>query len=223
MTINIIHRGNFTKYPENSIMAFKEGLANNNYQGIETDIQISSDNIFYCFHDDTLERMTDSNDIHIYDKSFFQIRQYNLKNKSGDVTKYKIPTLKSLLILNQFYKKILNLEIKINPMIYNPNKIIVDIKKEILKYGMENYVVISSFYYEYYFPCMKNNLKFGLLVSEDDLDILKNSLLPKIIIFDKNIDIKIIKKYSENGVLGIYTVNEQFNDPLFKIIIKDIE
>ena len=47
----IAHRGFNDTYPENSINAFKEAL-NHNCRFLETDINLTSDNVYILFHDD---------------------------------------------------------------------------------------------------------------------------------------------------------------------------
>ena len=55
MTLIIAHRGYRKKgEPDNSMPAFHSAI-DNNADGIEIDIQITSDLKFVCFHDDTLE------------------------------------------------------------------------------------------------------------------------------------------------------------------------
>ena len=51
----IAHRGNNYFYPENSIAAFEK---TSRHWGAETDIQLTTDGKWYCFHDRTLDRMT---------------------------------------------------------------------------------------------------------------------------------------------------------------------
>ena len=55
----IAHRGIHTKYPENSIKAFKEALKYNYI--IEFDVHLLKDNTIVVFHDDNLRRMTGKN------------------------------------------------------------------------------------------------------------------------------------------------------------------
>jgi glycerophosphoryl diester phosphodiesterase len=223
MTINIIHRGNFSFYPENSLMSFKTALEDKNSDGIETDIRISTDGVFYCFHDDYLTDLTNSDNPDI-DKNIDELQSYFLKDKFGNITKYKIPTLSSLFILNKFYNKILNLEIKIDPTKYDCDEIIYKIKILAEKYNMINNIFISSFFDNYYFSCIKQKLIFGLLIYEDNIKLLEKVIVPKIIIFDKDISLEIINKYKIGKILGVYTVDENFKNEnnYFNIIIRDV-
>lgn len=51
------HRGNSACCPENTLVAFREALADG-ADALETDLHVSTDGVFMCIHDDTLERTT---------------------------------------------------------------------------------------------------------------------------------------------------------------------
>lgn len=53
----IAHRGFSQAYPENTLLAFQKALEAG-ADGIETDLQLSLDNVPVLFHDDTLKRIT---------------------------------------------------------------------------------------------------------------------------------------------------------------------
>lgn len=53
------HRGISNRYPENTILAFKEAASAHRYVGMETDVQMTSDGVLVIMHDDTVERTTD--------------------------------------------------------------------------------------------------------------------------------------------------------------------
>ncbi len=53
----IAHRGFSGNYPENTLLAFEKAL-DAGADGIETDLQLSRDNVPVIFHDDTLKRIT---------------------------------------------------------------------------------------------------------------------------------------------------------------------
>ncbi len=54
------HRGGGAEQTENSERAFRAAVAMG-YRYIETDVQATSDNVVMIFHDDNLDRLTDSN------------------------------------------------------------------------------------------------------------------------------------------------------------------
>lgn len=52
------HRGNMARCPENTLAAFRRGVADG-ADIIETDVRLSSDGVFVCMHDETVDRTTD--------------------------------------------------------------------------------------------------------------------------------------------------------------------
>lgn len=224
----IAHRGDSLNYPENSISAFCESLKNNNFNGLETDLKISKDGILFCFHDDDLLRMTNSSDDKLIEHmDWNEIKQLYLKTNNNDVSQYKIPSLESLLIINQKHKKILNLEIKSDSNIFSHEELIYQINRLINKYDMIDYVLMSSFDNSYFKLCQNYNMSFGLLIMSNKLPSVSDKL-PNILILDKNTDECHVCYYKKNGyILGIFTLNEFNNssDPNylhhFDYLIKD--
>ena len=93
----IAHRGNNYFYPENSIAAFEK---TSRHWGAETDIQLTTDGKWYCFHDRTLDRMTNGTG-NFMDKTSSEIEALRLDTGNGintlsDVEK-KIPTFEQYL------------------------------------------------------------------------------------------------------------------------------
>ncbi|WP_124055433.1 glycerophosphodiester phosphodiesterase [Arcanobacterium ihumii] len=56
----IAHRGSSGLYPENTKMAFQHAW-DNGCRVFETDVQVTSDGVVVCFHDSTLDRITNLN------------------------------------------------------------------------------------------------------------------------------------------------------------------
>ncbi|MBM7824280.1 glycerophosphoryl diester phosphodiesterase [Arcanobacterium pluranimalium] len=56
----IAHRGSSGLYPENTMMAFRHAW-DGGCRVLETDIQVTSDGVVVCFHDATLDRITNLN------------------------------------------------------------------------------------------------------------------------------------------------------------------
>lgn len=95
LTTNLIaHRGLHNKeknIPENSILAFKRAVRCG--YNIELDVHLTKDKKVVVFHDNSLNRMCNTNKL-IEDCTYDEILKYNLGN-----TKYKIPLLKDVLNL----------------------------------------------------------------------------------------------------------------------------
>lgn len=88
----IAHRGyHDSKYPENSIAAFKNAIKYG--YTIELDVHLTKDNKVVVFHDRTLKRASKENKC-IEDLTYEELSKYNLFG-----TKYKIPLLKEVLDL----------------------------------------------------------------------------------------------------------------------------
>ncbi len=90
------HRGYRQKYPENTMLAFREALKLD-IDGIEIDVHMTNDyNIVIC-HDPTLDRTTDMHG-HIGDRSLAEVKQADAGIKFGEEFKgERVPTLEELL------------------------------------------------------------------------------------------------------------------------------
>lgn len=93
----IAHRGNNYFYPENSIVAFEKV---SRHWGSETDVQITTDGKWYCFHDRTVDRMTNGTG-NFMDKTSAQVEALRLDDGNGiktlSDTEKKIPTFEQYL------------------------------------------------------------------------------------------------------------------------------
>lgn len=89
----LAHRGCRELAPENSMAAFDLALEQGAH-ALETDLHITSDRQIVCFHDDTLERMTDGTG-DLQDKTLAEIKALRLTggNGTGNYPPQQIPTL----------------------------------------------------------------------------------------------------------------------------------
>ena len=55
--IKLLHRGDTLNYPENTIESIKSALSNINYNGFETDLQLTKDDKWIIFHDDDTKKI----------------------------------------------------------------------------------------------------------------------------------------------------------------------
>lgn len=107
----IAHRGNNTKYPENSLPAFRGAQ---NHWGIETDIQVTKDGKWIVMHDPTVDRMTNGTG-NVKDLTYDQIRA--LLIDSGRITGLsnadkRVPSFDEFLLVCKKYNKAPIIEIK---------------------------------------------------------------------------------------------------------------
>ncbi len=104
------HRGGMTKgYPENSIETFVNTLIYTP-SFYEIDPRLTKDSIPVLMHDATLDRTTTGTG-KVGDYTLAELQKFRLKDPGGNVTDFKIPTLKEALIWSKG-KTIMNLDHK---------------------------------------------------------------------------------------------------------------
>ena len=165
------HRGARGEYPENTIEGFKHTFSLQ-IKAIEFDVLISKDNVPTIYHNFTLNKdlTKDGNnnwlptdDIKIYEKTFEEIKTYNVGgidsnskygktfSKQKTLETARIPSLKDLLELVKSSGKdiFLNLEIKSSPykqdLIPKPSEMVKLVLKDINDYSLVDQTLISSF------------------------------------------------------------------------------
>lgn len=144
------HRGYMSKFPENSIQAFKEALKDG-AEGLELDVWLTQDNEVIVMHDDTINRTTD-----------LKGKQKNMalkELKKADLgSGERIPTLQQ--VLRKFPDAIINIEIKDPDAVEKTLKIIDEL-------NAEERILISSFNREILLETRKfnKNIKIGFLVA----------------------------------------------------------
>jgi len=189
--MHLIHRGILNKnYQENNLKSFKASFKKG--YGIETDIHLTKDHEFICFHDFTLNRIF---------KKKISIKNINYSQIKKISTKYKkpIPLLKDLLIAS---KNMYTLFIEIKPSF--SKKILQKLLNETSKFSK---CVFISFKHEniYNLLKIKSNTKVGLSFSPTTSvkRIIKKSsnkkinyiILDKFFLKSKKINNLKIKKY----------------------------
>ena len=131
--INYAHRGASEYAPENTFLSFYYGLTMN-ANGIETDVQLTKDNVLVLFHDATLDRVTDGKG-NLCDYTFSELQ--SLWVKKGDL-KDKIITFEDFL--THFSKMDLTFAIELKG-----DKTALPTAKILEKFNIREKVVITSF------------------------------------------------------------------------------
>lgn len=134
------HRGYSKKYPENTLLAFEKALELD-IDGLELDVQLSSDGVPVLMHDLTLDRTTDGEG-NVSDYTLAELKALDAGSwKSKKFKGEKIPTLEELLIDTKGYPGLLlNVEIK------QYTHETVDKAVALLdRYGMDDRFVLSCF------------------------------------------------------------------------------
>ena len=187
----IIHRGIINKlYKENLLKSFKKSFKKG--YGIETDIHVTKDHEFICFHDFTLNRIFKKKES-VKNMNYSQIKKISTQNKKP------IPLLKDLLKTSK-NKHPLFIEIK--PAL--TKKLLQKLLKETSKFSK---CVFISFKHKNIYSLLKikSNIKVGLSFSPSSniKTIIKKSnnkkinylILDKFFLKNKSIQDLKIKKY----------------------------
>ena len=191
MAQHCIHRGLINKnLQENTIKAFKYSFRKK--YGIETDIHVTKDHEFICFHDFTLNRIYKKKES-VKNMKYSRIKKISTQNKKP------IPLLKDLLKIS---KNKYSLFIEIKPIF--TKKLLKKLLKETSKFSK---CVFISFKHKniYNLLKIKRNTKVGLSFSPPTSvkTIVKKSnnkkidylILDKFFLKNKNIQDLKIKKY----------------------------
>ena len=174
--MHLIHRGIVNKnYKENLLNSFRASFKKG--YGIETDIHVTKDGEFICFHDFTLNRIFNN-------KKSIKNTEYSQIKRISNTIKKPIPLLKDLLKIskNKYY-----LFIEIKPIL--SKKMLQKLLKETSKFSK---CVFISFKHQniYNLLKIKSNTKVGLSFSPATSikNIIKKSN-------NKNINFFILDKY----------------------------
>ena len=142
----IAHRGASAYYPENTMPAFRAAVEMG-AEMIELDIMLTADGVPVAFHDAALAEHTDGEG-NLEDYTLDQLKKLDAGSWfSPEFAGEQIPTLEEVL---QFAagKVALNIEIKTEAV---TDSVMGGVEEKSLtlvkKYGMENYVLFSSFDY----------------------------------------------------------------------------
>ena len=148
----IAHRGVSDECPENTIESFITA-GEQGFWACETDIQTTSDGVYICHHDDTVDRMTDGTGL-INEMTYEQIQALNIDNGSNlDIYNflnqkdfyefsYKIPTLAEFLDVCLTHNMVPVIEVKNVPDVN-------DFYEFLLVKGVINKCIVISFNIEF--------------------------------------------------------------------------
>jgi len=138
--VNYAHRGASTYAPENTLRSFYMGLEMK-ANGIETDIQRTSDGTLVLFHDDTMERITGDKGA-ISDFTYEELLKKDFGIFKGEAfANEKIVTLKDFLIY--FGGKGLHLSLEIKQ-----KGVEADSLRMVEKYATNSNVIWTSFLWD---------------------------------------------------------------------------
>ncbi len=100
-------------YPENCIESFEKTLTMMP-SFFEIDPRLTRDSVIVLMHDATIDRTTNGTG-RVADYTLAELQQFRLKDRDGNLTEFRIPTLEEAIRWSQG-KTILNLDIKGCPL-----------------------------------------------------------------------------------------------------------
>jgi len=162
MFVNYAHRGASEYMPENTMSSFRMGFEMG-ANGVETDVQVTSDGIPVLFHDDTTDRVTGKPGS-VTALTFAELDGYPVM-KDGKID--KIPTVDEFL--SEFADKDITFAIELKQE--GTAQIVADL---IYKYGIEKKVFVTSFKYDELLAMRKYapTLKTGFLTRDTSDELL---------------------------------------------------
>lgn len=164
----IAHRGYSGKYPENTMLAFKQAQAHQ-ADGIELDIHLTKDQQIVICHDEKVDR-TSNGTGYIKDLTLEEIQTYKFLNHMDQYSDEKLSDI-TAPSLDEFFdwftsnEMEVNIEIKNN--IFEYPGIIESVLDLIEKYQLHDRVIISSFNHRTVLAMkeMEPRLKYGFLTA----------------------------------------------------------
>jgi len=210
--INYAHRGASGYFPENTMLAFQEGVKMG-ATGLETDVQMTKDGVLILIHDETLNRTTNGKGF-VKDYTYQEIAELDAgswykRSFRGE----KIPTLRELLEFVKDKNIMLNLELK-NTLIpyHGMEELVLQLIKE---YKVEKKIIISSFNHYSIVKVKKlnNKIKTAILYTEGLFHperyakyVGANAIHPYYLAINEEI-VKEVKK--EKILINPFTVNKE--------------
>ncbi|MGK2309640.1 glycerophosphodiester phosphodiesterase family protein [Cutibacterium sp. V947] len=167
MTTVWAHRGSSLQFPENTLPAFQNAI-DLGADGIELDVQLTSDGHVVVCHDETVDRTTDGHGA-IVSMTLDQVRSLNAAHT--DHPRVQIPLLDEVLDLLAPTTLGLNIELK-NSVERYPG-LIEAVARAIDAHDMADRIVISSFNHRCMAEvaeCTHNSVERAILYADDIVD-----------------------------------------------------
>ena len=116
--INFAHRGASGDYPENTLLAFKEGIKAG-ANGLELDVHKTKDGKLVVIHDEDVERTFQARGL-VKDLTLDELRALTCRKQLfKDSKECRVPTLEEVLELVKKHPVTLNIELKTDVIPYN--------------------------------------------------------------------------------------------------------
>lgn len=135
------HRGASAQAPENTLSAFERAI-DEGADGIELDVQLTSDGQIVVCHDERIDRTADAKGF-IKDYSLEELKKMDFSNEMSDFSGERIPTLSEVMDLIRPTNLTINIELKTGIFFYPGIEEKVD--KAVKDAGFQDRVIYSSF------------------------------------------------------------------------------
>ncbi|WP_147804948.1 glycerophosphodiester phosphodiesterase family protein [Alkalicoccus halolimnae] len=205
------HRGYSSKYPENTMLAFRKAVEAG-AEGIELDIQLTQDRELAVIHDSTLDRTTDGSGL-VREKTLKELNRYSAGSLVNPLYREeKVPSLEEVLRWAQKKELTLNIELKHDP---EDREIIAEELLRLLQVlPQKNSTIVSSFDHEALAYIKESEehivtaaLSLGLLI--DTAAYLKKYNIEGFHYYYPMLSSKDVKKLLHHGVkMRPFTVND---------------
>lgn len=208
--INFAHRGASFDYPENTILALKEGIKSG-ANGLEIDVHKTKDNNLVVIHDENIERTYLGKGL-VKDFTLDELRKFkNRKKLFRDNIECHIPTLEEVLKLIKGKDITLNIELKTDEIHYDG--IESDVISLINEYKLNKQIILSSFNHDSIkiVKSLDSSIKTGILYDKQIENVINyakslevDALHPDLRLVSR----ELIQEAHENNLkVNIYTVN----------------
>lgn len=208
--INFAHRGASFDYPENTILALKEGIKSG-ANGLEIDVHKTKDNNLVVIHDENIERTYLGKGL-VKDFTIDELRKFkNRKKLFRDNIECHIPTLEEVLKLIKGKDITLNIELKTDEIHYDG--IESDVISLINEYKLNKQIILSSFNHDSIkiVKSLDSSIKTGILYDKPIENVINyakslevDALHPDLRLVSR----ELIQEAHENNLkVNIYTVN----------------
>ncbi|MFC1238369.1 glycerophosphodiester phosphodiesterase [Treponema vincentii] len=144
--LNIAHRGFRSRYPENTMLAFKKAVGAG-CDGIEFDVHLSKDGEAVIIHDETVDRTTDGTGL-VGQKNYRELKALNAAKPHPETVDFApIPSLREYFEYMAEQPDIIsNIELKTGVFVYEGiEEVVYRLMKE---YGLIDRCIVSSFNHE---------------------------------------------------------------------------
>ena len=208
--INFAHRGASGDYPENTLIAFKEGIRCGG-TGLEFDVHQTKDGELVVIHDEDVERTMQGKGL-IKDLTLDEIRAFKCrKARFVDHEECYVPKLEEVLELVKEQEITINIELKTDVISYFGME--EEVIELIQRYGVKHKVLLSSFNPQSLEKCKEIDatIKTGFLYHQPMEQIIEyaktlrvDAIHPHLKLVTKDL----IEKAHQNQLdVNVYTVN----------------